>query len=69
MEELAGGAAFTSDASDASAMAAVIRHVLDGGLAVDEARALGLEVASRFTWDNTAALHEQVYAEAAQRRL
>ena len=65
MDELTDGAAWLAPAGDPDALAGV----LDGLLAPsteDERhrkRRRGLEVASTFTWDSTAAAHERVYAE------
>jgi len=61
MDELAGGAAFTAPAGDAAALAGVLDAVLSGSGEVDSRRVLGLDVARRFTWDASAAAHEDVY--------
>ena len=61
MDELAGGAAFTAPAGDAAALAGVLDAVLSGSAEVDSRRVRGLDVARRFTWDASAAAHEDVY--------
>jgi glycosyltransferase involved in cell wall biosynthesis len=68
MEELSDGAAWLATAGDPASMAARLAEVLDPASADERARrrAHGLEVASRFTWDATAAAHEEVYAAVAE---
>lgn len=67
MEELTGGAPWLAPAGDAAALADRFREILDSspGAAAARARrrALGLEVARRYTWDATAEAHERVYGE------
>lgn len=69
MEELTGGAPWLAPAGDATALADRFREILDpsAGAAGERARrrALGLEVAGRYTWDATAEAHERVYGEVA----
>jgi len=64
MEEVAGGAATVFAAGDVPALAGEIEALLERGPSPDR-RALGLEVASRFTWEATAEAHEAVYASVA----
>lgn len=68
MEEIADGAAWLATAGDPASLAARLAEVLDPASAGERARrrAHGLEVASRFTWDATAAAHEDVYAAVAE---
>jgi glycosyltransferase involved in cell wall biosynthesis len=67
MEELTGGAPWLAPAGDAAALADRFRQILDPASAGERARrrALGLEVAGRYTWDTTAEDHERVYVEVA----
>lgn len=60
MDEIAEGAAVTVPAGDTGALADTLRELLESGPS-DERRRHGLEVASRYTWDATAAAHEDVY--------
>lgn len=67
MEEIADGAANVTPPGDVAALAEALDGLLQGdGTAVDR-RSLGLAVAARHTWDETAAGHERVYAAAAVR--
>jgi glycosyltransferase involved in cell wall biosynthesis len=69
MEELTGGVPWVAPAGDAAALADRFREILDpsAGAAGERARrrALGLEVAGRYSWDATAEAHERVYSEVA----
>jgi glycosyltransferase involved in cell wall biosynthesis len=67
MEEVAGGAALLVPAHDVGNLAEALSAALDGGQDVIARRALGLEVASRFTWDRSARGHARIYAQAAGR--
>ena len=69
MEDLTDGAAWLAPAGDAPALAGVLDGLLDPATAAarDAKRSRGLEVAARFTWDATAAGHEDVYAAVAER--
>ncbi len=67
MEEVAGGAANVAVAGDVAGMARHIERLLHDGPSASQ-RALGLDVASRFTWEATAAGHEAVYASVAGSR-
>ena len=69
MAQLTAGAAHEVVPADPAALAGVLDSVLGGagGVAASSRRALGLEVAARYTWDATAAAHEQVYREVADR--
>jgi glycosyltransferase involved in cell wall biosynthesis len=67
MEELAGGAASSVPPDDVGKLADALDAALDGGPEVTARRELGLEVASRFTWERSAREHARIYAEAAGR--
>jgi glycosyltransferase involved in cell wall biosynthesis len=69
MDELTDGAPWLAPAGDVDALADRLAEILDPASGPERARrrALGLEVASRYTWDATAAAHEDVYAEVAGR--
>jgi glycosyltransferase involved in cell wall biosynthesis len=69
MDELTDGAPWLAPAGDVDALADRLAQILDPASGPERARrrALGLEVASRYTWDATAAAHEDVYAEVAGR--
>jgi glycosyltransferase involved in cell wall biosynthesis len=70
MDSLAGGTALTAAASDPAALAEVIRTALtESSSSADARRARGLDVAARFTWDATAAAHEEVYREVGRVRI
>jgi glycosyltransferase involved in cell wall biosynthesis len=58
MEEVAGGAALLAPPGDADHLAQALEAAMAGS---PERRALGLEVAGRHTWDNSAAAHAEVY--------
>ena len=60
LEEVAGGAAVLFDPESAEAIAAGILAALADAPAL---AVRGLERASEFTWERTAALHDDVYAE------
>ena len=64
MEEVAGDGALLVPAGDAIALAP-LRRTLGSDGAAGARRQRGLERAARFTWDETAANHERVYAAAA----
>jgi glycosyltransferase involved in cell wall biosynthesis len=64
--EVSGGAALHFPRGDASALRLLLQRVLqDGGLR-DELSRKGLERAAAFRWDRCAALHVEVYREAAR---
>jgi glycosyltransferase involved in cell wall biosynthesis len=64
MDELAEGVAYTAPPSEADALAAAIDAALT---AQDGARRdRGLAVAARYTWEATAAAHEEVYRGVAR---
>jgi glycosyltransferase involved in cell wall biosynthesis len=69
MDELTDGAAWLAPAGDDAALADVLDGLLAPASEAERARqrARGLEVASRFTWDATAAGHESVYRSVARR--
>ena len=69
MAELTDGAAWLAPAGDPTSLASVLASLLDPATADERAtkRALGLEVSAAFTWDATAAAHEQVYRDVAGR--
>ncbi len=60
--EVCGDAAVLFDPTDVDAMAAAM---LEADSRRDELRELGLARAARYTWDETARLHEDVYREVA----
>lgn len=64
MDEIAEGAAVTAPPGDTDALAEVLRGVLSRGRD-GERRERGLTVARRYTWDATAAAHEDVYRAVA----
>jgi glycosyltransferase involved in cell wall biosynthesis len=59
--EVCGDAAVLFDPTDVDAIAAAM---LEADERRDELRALGLARAARFTWDDTARMHEEVYGAA-----
>ena len=64
MDQLAAGAALTTEAGDVGALTSCLEQVLAGDR--DEARqAHGLEVARAYTWDACAAAHERVYRDVS----
>jgi glycosyltransferase involved in cell wall biosynthesis len=63
MAEITDGAATLVAAADVAVLADALDRVV--GAPDPERRARGLEVAARYTWDETAARHEDVYAQAA----
>jgi len=65
MDEVAEGAAVAVPVGDDDALAEAIRDVVTRGPA-DDRRHRGLAVASRYTWDATAAAHEDVYRSLAR---
>ncbi len=67
MEEIAGGAAIVTPPGDVAALTEALDRLLRRDGAAGERRALGLAVAARHSWDETAAGHERVYAAAAGR--
>jgi glycosyltransferase involved in cell wall biosynthesis len=69
MDELTDGAAWLAPAGDDASLADVLDGLLAPASEAERARqrARGLEVASRFTWDATAAGHESVYRSVARR--
>jgi glycosyltransferase involved in cell wall biosynthesis len=70
MEELTDGVPWLAPAGDPDALAARLAEILDPARAGarDRRRALGLEVAGRYTWDATAAAHEEVYRSVGRVR-
>ena len=60
MDEIAEGSAVTVPAGDVAALADALRELLERGPS-DDRRGHGLAVAARYTWDATAAAHEEVY--------
>lgn len=68
MEEIADGAANVTPPGDVAALASTLDVLLCREGIAGEQRALGLAVAARHTWDETAAGHERVYAAAAERK-
>jgi glycosyltransferase involved in cell wall biosynthesis len=70
MEELTDGVPWLAPAGDPDALAARLAEILDPASAGarDRRRALGLEVAGRYTWDATAAAHEEVYRSVGRVR-
>ena len=69
MDELTDGAAWLAPAGEPAALADLLASLLDPATAGERAarRARGIEVAAAFTWDATAAAHERVYADVAER--
>ncbi|HUZ20880.1 MAG TPA: glycosyltransferase family 1 protein [Acidimicrobiales bacterium] len=65
MAEVAGGAALLVAPGDRDALTGALEELLVGGPAVEERRALGIEVASRYTWEASAAAHVLAYRQAA----
>lgn len=61
MEEIVGTAALLVAPGDLDALTGAIEAALAGGPAVDERRRLGLEIASGYTWEASAAAHAAVY--------
>lgn len=70
MDELTAGAAWLAPAGDGDALASVLDRLLSPTTADERTRKrdLGLEVATTFTWEATAAAHERVYVEVASGR-
>ena len=64
--EVSGGAALHFPRSDAGALRLLLRRVLGGSALRDELSRKGLERARAFRWDRCAALHVEVYREAAR---
>lgn len=65
--EVSGGAALHFPRSDAGALRVLLRRVLEGnGTLRAELSAKGLVRARNFRWDRSAALHVEVYREAAR---
>jgi alpha-1,3-rhamnosyl/mannosyltransferase len=60
--EVAGDAAVLFDPTDVDAMAAAM---LEADSRREELRELGLVQAARYTWDETARRHDEVYGAAA----
>ena len=63
LPEVCGDAAVLFDPTDLDAMAAAM---LEADSRRDDLRELGVARAARYTWDETARLHEDVYREVAQ---
>lgn len=70
MEELTDGVPWLAPAGDPDALAGRLAEILDPANAGERARrrARGLEVAGRYTWDATAASHEEVYRSVGRVR-
>src|SRR5205085_5397264 len=65
--EVSGGAALHFPRGDAGALRVLLRRVLEGNGALrQELSAKGLARAREFRWDRSAALHVEVYREAAR---
>jgi glycosyltransferase involved in cell wall biosynthesis len=64
--EVSGGAALHFPRGDAGALRAVLRRVLGDAALRDELSRKGLARAREFRWDRSAALHVEVYREAAR---
>jgi glycosyltransferase involved in cell wall biosynthesis len=69
MDELTDGAAWLAPAADPAALAEVLEALLAPATVAerDAKRVRGLAVAAGFTWEATAAAHEDVYADVAER--
>lgn len=65
MAEVTGPAALLVAPGDRAALAGALEELLGGGPAVEARRALGIEVASRYTWEASAAAHVLAYRQAA----
>lgn len=65
MAELAGGAAVLAAPGSVSELAEALESTLAGGAAVEARRRLGLQVASRHTWEASASGHVSAYRWAA----
>ena len=65
MEEVAGGAAVLAPPGDAGRLATALEAAVAGGPGHRERRRRGLEVASRHTWEASAAAHAEVYRSVA----
>ena len=61
MEEIVGAAALLVTPGDVDSLSGALEETLTGGSAVDARRRLGFEIASRYTWEATAAAHAAVY--------
>ncbi|HUQ63930.1 MAG TPA: glycosyltransferase family 1 protein [Acidimicrobiales bacterium] len=61
MEEVVGDAALLIAPGNTSELTGALEALLAGGAEVDNRRRLGLEVASHYTWDASAAAHVAVY--------
>ena len=70
MDELTDGAAWLAPAGDPDALASVLDALLSPSTSDERAEKhrRGLDVASAFTWDATAAAHERVYADVVAGR-
>jgi glycosyltransferase involved in cell wall biosynthesis len=64
--EVSGGAALHFPRGDAPALRKLLRRVLDDGALGEELSAKGLARAREFRWDRSAALHVEVYRDAAR---
>lgn len=64
-EEVAGGAALLVDPADVGSITTALAKVLDDPAKADDMRAAGRKRAAELTWDRTAALTADAYAEAA----
>lgn len=65
--EVAGGAAIQVEAGDGHAWVAALRRAVTEPGAMAERRAVGLERARQFSWERTARLTREVYAETLRR--
>ncbi|MDQ6927437.1 MAG: glycosyltransferase family 4 protein [Actinomycetota bacterium] len=61
MEEIVGPAALLVEPGDIGALTDAIEAVIGGGADVDRRRLSGLEIASRYTWEASAAAHTVIY--------
>jgi glycosyltransferase involved in cell wall biosynthesis len=61
MAEVTGDAALLVPPGDTDALAGALETALDGGAETERRRALGFEIASRYTWAASAQSHTQVY--------
>jgi glycosyltransferase involved in cell wall biosynthesis len=61
MEEIVGSAALLVAPGDVDALSGAVETALAGGPGVETLQRRGLEIASRYTWDATAAAHAAVY--------
>jgi glycosyltransferase involved in cell wall biosynthesis len=67
MEEIAGDAAHLVEPGDVDGLAAALARCLGRGPDVEDRRQRGITTAGRYTWDATAAAHEDVYLATRSR--